>query len=37
VYRPHTDKRGFGEQEFLEAPDLLPGFRLGVAEIFPAV
>ncbi len=35
VYRSHTDKREFGEHEFLEAPDLLPGFRLSVAEIFP--
>ncbi len=24
-----------GEQDFLEAPDLLPGLRLNVAEIFP--
>jgi Uma2 family endonuclease len=35
VYRSAADPLVLGEQEFLEAPDLLPGLRLNVAEIFP--
>ncbi len=35
VHRSPADVRELGATDFLEAPDLLPGFGLGVGEIFP--
>jgi Uma2 family endonuclease len=35
VHRSHANSRELGENDILEAVDLLPGFRLCVAEIFP--
>ncbi len=35
VYQSPGGPREFGEQDVLQSPDLLPGFRLAVAEIFP--
>jgi Uma2 family endonuclease len=35
VHSPHTQARELGENDILEAPDLLPGLRLSVSDIFP--
>jgi Uma2 family endonuclease len=35
IYRSNAGTHVLGEHDTLEAPDLLPGFRLSVAEIFP--